>query len=129
MYLRFEHYAATSMLGDKDSPPRVNGKMYFERGWERDAFGIAMALSKDGHYEWEQFRQGLIATIAQWENHNPTDDPSWDYYERWLETLEQVAVDAGVVDSMELDTRAQEIVQLSSQCRLENKCLSEGNEQ
>lgn len=128
MYLRFEHFAATSMLGQKDSPPRVNGTMHFERGWERDAFGIAIALSKGGHYEWERFRQGLIASIAHWESQHATDDPSWDYYERWLETLEHVAVESGVIDPTELKGRAEEIVQLTSECRSNNQCASDGSQ-
>ncbi len=109
MQLKFEHYAATSMLGEKDSPPRRNGRMLFDRFWERQAFGIAIALSKKGLYDWEEFRQGLIASIGEWEGKHATDDPSWDYYERWMIALERIAVEAGVVAPDELHARAAEM--------------------
>lgn len=105
MQLRFEHFAATSMLGDKDSPPRNNGKLYFDRGWERKAFGIAIALSKKGQYEWEDFRQNLITSIGDWEKSHDLDDASWNYYEQFLLALERVAITSGVVSPEEIEQR------------------------
>jgi hypothetical protein len=67
MQIKFEQFAAASMLGSEDAPPRSNGELLFQRPWEGRAFGMAIALSKKGHYEWEDFRQGLIASIAEWE--------------------------------------------------------------
>ena len=72
------------MLGSKDAPPRRNGQVLFTRKWEGRAFGIAMALSKQGYFEWEEFRQKLIASISEWEDEHAQGDPSWDYYQRWL---------------------------------------------
>jgi nitrile hydratase accessory protein len=103
MLTRFEHLAANSMLGAKDAPPRDNGELRFDRAWERRAFGLAIALAKQGHYEWEAFRQELIAAIARWESSHTLDDPSWDYYQRWLETLERTAGKAGLVAPAEID--------------------------
>jgi predicted DCC family thiol-disulfide oxidoreductase YuxK len=57
MQVKFEQFAAASMLGSNDAPPRSNGELLFQRPWEGRAFGIAIALSKKGHYEWEDFRQ------------------------------------------------------------------------
>lgn len=105
MQLRFEHYAATSMLGAEDSPPRQNGKLWFDQWWEREAFGIAVALSKKGHYEWEDFRQALIGSIAEWEGTHRADDPSWNYYERFLIALERLAVESGTLDPGEIERR------------------------
>jgi nitrile hydratase accessory protein len=99
MQTRFEHFAATSMLGSEDSPPRRNGTLTFARDWERRAFGIALALAKEGYFEWEEFRQSLIASIAAWERDNGLDDPSWDYYQRWLEALQGVILRAGLLDA------------------------------
>ena len=45
MFTRFEEYAASSMLGQPDSPPRAQGRLRFDRPWEREAFGLA--LSRD----------------------------------------------------------------------------------
>ena len=67
MFTQFEEYAANQMLGQPDSPPRTSGKLYFSEEWQRKVFGMAMALSKEGHFEWEDFRQKLIESIAAWE--------------------------------------------------------------
>ena len=45
MQTRFEQFAVTNMLGSRDSPPRLNGRLCFDQTWERQAFGIAIALS------------------------------------------------------------------------------------
>lgn len=109
MFTSFEEYAATQMLGQPDSPPKSDGKLYFSEEWQRTVFGIAMAMSKEGHFEWEDFRQNLIKTIAAWE-----DDAcggagtTWDYYERYTVALIQVLEEYGVISPGELDdlTRA-----------------------
>ena len=67
MFTRFEEYAATQMLGQPDSPPRSGGKLFFSEKWQRTVFGMALALSKEGHFEWEHFRQQLMSAIATWE--------------------------------------------------------------
>jgi nitrile hydratase subunit beta len=87
MFTRFEEYAATQMLGHPDSPPRKDGKLFFNDAWERTVFGIALALSKQGHFEWDDFRQHLIANIAAWEQEACDGTTSWDYYECYTKAL------------------------------------------
>lgn len=105
MQTQFGRYAATSVLGSLDSPPRDNGTLMFRNPWEERAFSMAIALAKTGHFEWEDFRQALIAAIAEWEAEHARDDPSWDYYQRWLLALERLVVTAEVIDVTELEDR------------------------
>ena len=35
--------------------PRKNGELVFETPWESRSFGIAVALSKSGVFDWEEF--------------------------------------------------------------------------
>ena len=35
MQTRFEHFALTTMLGQDDSPPRLEGKLCFAEPWQR----------------------------------------------------------------------------------------------
>lgn len=100
MQTKFEHYAVTNLLGGTQSPPRYNGKLQFESEWESRAFGLALVLSKAGYFEWEDFQQQLIRTIAEWEQANDLRDPSWNYYERWLLALERVVRSSGLIDSL-----------------------------
>ena len=104
MQTRFEQFAVTSMLGSEDSPPRLDGKLCFGQAWERQAFGVALALSKSGHFDWEDFRQKLISAISEWEASHALDDPSWSYYERWLTALEQLLVQEQIVTEEDLST-------------------------
>lgn len=102
MFTRFEEYAASAMLGQPDSPPRIQGKLQFDHPWERQVFGLAMALSKSGCFEWEAFRQNLIRSIADWESQPCDGQPRWDYYERFLTALEATMLAAGTLSDYEI---------------------------
>ena len=115
MFTKFEHFAATSLMGSpEEAPPRKDGHLKFDRDWEKMAFGVAIALSKQGYYEWEEFRQTLIATISEWEATHDLDDPEWDYYQCWLTALEKVAIASGVIEAGELETQLAQILDCKS---------------
>ncbi|HEX8237588.1 MAG TPA: nitrile hydratase accessory protein [Abditibacteriaceae bacterium] len=126
---------ASDMLGE-GSPPRRNGELLFNEPWEGRAFGMAVALSQQGHYEWEAFRQQLIASINEWEaehlhaqhhkeehheaghyeaahSHEQEDHSSedgWNYYQRWLLALERLTLEMNMIDSAELEKRTMEFM-------------------
>src|ERR1700752_2068548 len=104
MFTRFEEYAAASMLGAPDSPPRLDGKLLFTNRWERDVFGLALSLSKAGCFEWEDFRQSLIASIWRWEREAAAgpNQARWDYYERFFEALLNVIESSGTLSAEEI---------------------------
>lgn len=102
MLTRFEQYAVTEMMGHVDRPPRLNGNLCFSQSWERIAFGTALALAKNGSFEWEAFRQQLIEAIGTWEQTHDVKDPTWNYYDRFLDALEKAVVDAGLATSDEM---------------------------
>ena len=97
MFTHFEDYAACSQLGRPDSPPRAFGKLQFTHDWQRQLYGLALAVSKNGHFEWEDFRQQLIASIAEWERGDCAGQPTWNYYERYLEALVKVISAQGLL--------------------------------
>jgi len=84
--------------------PRKNGELVFAEPWESRAFGIAVAASEAGAYDWEEFRQGLIADIGAWEAGH-TEDDGWSYYDRWLASLEVLLSEKGIVTPAELHDR------------------------
>lgn len=69
---------------------------------------MAIALSKKGHYEWEEFRQKLIVSIAEWEAEHHKDDADWDYYERWLLALERMVLKTRMLTRQEIEERTAE---------------------
>ncbi len=113
MQTKFEHFAASAMIGAEDAPPRRNGNLHFERPWEARIFGVALALAKTGHFEWEDFRESLIETIGEWENLHPDTSEGWDYYENWLRALERKALDHGLVGGDELAEKAEALASQS----------------
>ena len=84
--------------------PRKNGELVFEAPWEARAFGLAVALNEAGVYPWRDFSQGLAAETAAQEQQGAHAS----YYERWLETLEKLAIAQGLVTLDELDARTSE---------------------
>ena len=79
--------------------PRKNGELVFAEPWQGRAFGMAVALSEEGVFAWEEFRQALIAEIAVAER---APGP-FDYYEVWLATFERLLAAKGLVSPGELD--------------------------
>ncbi|MGR9270991.1 nitrile hydratase accessory protein (plasmid) [Rhizobium leguminosarum] len=102
MLTQFEHFAVTEMMGSTDNPPRANGSLCFGSEWERKAFGMALALAKDGFFEWDDFRDELISTISAWEAAHPVDRSSWNYYDQFLAALEKAVAKSGIIDADEI---------------------------
>lgn len=90
------------------APPRANGELVFTEPWESRAFGLAVTLHAGGAFEWEDFRQQLIAAVGRWERDHPGAG-GWSYYSCWLEALEQVLAAEGLVASDDLEHRAGEL--------------------
>lgn len=90
------------------APPRSNGELVFAEPWESRAFGLAMSLNASGVFEWEDFRQQLIAAVAQAEREATEQEP-YSYYRCWLLALERVLEAGGVVSTEQLRARAEEL--------------------
>lgn len=83
----------------KASLPRSSGELVFHDSWERRAFAMAVSLCEQGLYHWDEFRDHLIAEIAEGEkavgpDPHPEDLPS--YYESWLAALEKLLAKKGI---------------------------------
>ena len=104
-----ENLPAELDLDGPSAPPRSNGALVFEEPWESRAFGLAMSLSNEGAFVWEEFRVELIKAVATWETAHP-DHEGYRYYERWLEALQAVLANNGVVSAAEADARAHEFL-------------------
>jgi nitrile hydratase accessory protein len=79
--------------------PRNNGELVFEEPWQGRVFGMAVALHEQGCFEWEEFRQALIARIAEAD----ARAGPFAYYEIWLATFEQLLADRGLVHPAEVE--------------------------
>lgn len=86
--------------------PRSNGELVFAAPWESRAFGLAVAMHREGSYGWREFSEGLAAVSAEWE---PLDEDGSRYYERWLAALERLLLERGFVSEADIAARAAEI--------------------
>jgi nitrile hydratase accessory protein len=82
----------------------------FAEPWEARAFAIALTLSGGKCFSWDEFRNRLIAEIAQadavHESRAGTDANAGQYYECWLAALEQVLCANSLLGAEEIDRRA-----------------------
>lgn len=87
------------------SPPRRNGELVFDALWESRVFGMTMTLYERGAFEWNEFRDRLIAAIALWERAHDRDDPSYRYWDCWLAAFESLVAAKGLCAEDALEAR------------------------
>lgn len=63
-----------------------------------------MRLHEQGRFEWNVFRDRLIANIAEHERTHTGDD--FDYWSCWLAALEELMSSIGLVEENEIDDKA-----------------------
>ena len=81
------------------SLPRKSGELVFHDVWERRVFALAVALCEQGAYQWDDFRDRLIAEIAAAERIEGAQDvpsPRPGYYEHWLAAFEKLLIEKGI---------------------------------
>jgi nitrile hydratase beta subunit-like protein len=108
--------------------PRKNGELVFQAPWEGRAFGIAVLLNEKGAYDWNAFRDRLVAEIGAGPSPLPIGERSTSqtssrlarragergveqqqrYYVSWLNALESLLVAQGVVTPDQIERRAGE---------------------
>jgi nitrile hydratase accessory protein len=80
----------------------------FDKPWELRAFAMAVAAYHQGKYAWSEFQLSLIGSIKRWED--GSGDEPWSYYEHWLNALETVLADNGVLADAALDERTRAVL-------------------
>lgn len=84
--------------------PRKNGELVFSEAWEGRIFGLAVAMSEANRFEWEEFRQRLIAEIGAADRQGDQSG----YYERWLAAFGRLLHEKGLISERELTDRTAE---------------------
>jgi nitrile hydratase accessory protein len=82
--------------------PRKNGELVFEAPWQGRVFAMAVALSEQGLFPWEEFRQALIVEVAAAE----ARCGEFRYYEAWLAAFEKVLIGRRIVSPSEVEENA-----------------------
>jgi nitrile hydratase accessory protein len=100
-------YVARRIASDISSPaaiPRRNGEPVFNEPWESRIFGAAVALCERGLFEWDEFRERLIAEIAAADaKADAAEHARSTYYEHFLFALERLLIDKGICAKEEIE--------------------------
>ena len=90
--------ALSSFLPDNEEP-------VFAAPWEAHAFALAVKMHERGIFSWSEWSQYLSESIRENEN-----DSSIGYYANWLQALEKLLLNKGVVEVDEIlqEIRAQD---------------------
>ena len=103
-------YIARRIASDISGPaaiPRRNGEPVFNEPWESRIFGAAVALCERGLFEWDEFRERLIAEITTADSgRDASTGPQSSYYERFLAALERLLIDKGICAKEEIERLA-----------------------
>ena len=79
--------------------PRKSGELVFHDPWERRVFALAVTLCERGFYQWEEFRDRLMAEVAAAERTagmGAAASPLPTYYEHWLAAFEKLLSEKGL---------------------------------
>jgi nitrile hydratase accessory protein len=95
-----------------ESPPlaalpdllRDEGQPVFAEPWEAQAFALAVNLSKQGYFTWNEWAAALADELRAAAVRGESDDGS-RYYEYWLATLERLVTAKGLADETALAGR------------------------
>ena len=84
--------------------PRDNDGPTFAEPWQAQAFGLAVRLSAEGHFTWNEWAAALALELKAAADRGEPDDGS-RYYEHWLAALERLVTSKGLTDAAALATR------------------------
>ena len=73
----------------------------FASPWEAHAFALTLRLHEQGQFEWSEWSQYLAEAVAVASSSDQSPD-SDSYYIAWLNALEKLLTDKGIIDSSEL---------------------------
>lgn len=71
--------------------PRNHAGPAFAEPWQASAFALAVALSRQGFFSWQEWATALAEELAASSARGEPDDGS-HYYHCWLATLERLVV-------------------------------------
>ena len=84
-------------------PRDVNGPVFAEP-WQAQAFALAVKLSEQGHFTWQEWANALAGELKAAVGRGEPDDGS-RYYNHWLAALERLVTAKGLADSASLFAR------------------------
>ena len=95
------------LLGELGQIPRDDDGPVFNAPWEASAFALAVRLSEDGHFTWQEWAAALSVEI---ERAQEGGDPDLGdtYYHHWVKALERLCSEKALVALPDMDQRKED---------------------
>jgi nitrile hydratase accessory protein len=90
------HAARAALPADRDGP-------VFAEPWQASAFALVVHLSERGAFAWSEWSAALGEEIQAAAQRGPEEEAA--YYQRWLDALERLCREKGLVDAAEVSRR------------------------
>ena len=99
--------SASVTIADLPALPRDGGGPVFNEPWEAHAFALAVRLSESGCFSWSEWAATLSHEIrAAQERGDP--DLGHSYYHHWLNALERLCAEKGLVSGVAMHRRKEQ---------------------
>lgn len=97
----------TVTIAELPALPRDEGGPIFNEPWEAHAFALAVRLSESDCFSWSEWTAALSHEIrAAHERGDP--DLGHSYYHHWLNTLERLCAEKGLVSGADMHRRKEQ---------------------
>ena len=97
----------TQPVDELPALPRDPSGPVFKEPWEAQAFALAVHLSAAGHFTWSEW----VAVLSQQMKTAQAQGDAYlgdTYYRHWLAALERLCTARGLVDTQDMQRRAEE---------------------
>ena len=84
------------LIQDLGQIPRDQDGAVFSEPWEATAFALAVRLSEEGHFTWQEWAETLSQEITAAQRRGDPDLGN-TYYRHWVNALERLCADKGLV--------------------------------
>ena len=99
--------AQSEALGALPRLPRDESGPVFAEPWQAQAFALAVQLSEQGHFTWNDWAAALANELEAAARRGEPDDGS-HYYEHWVAALERLVTAKGLADPATLRARKED---------------------
>ena len=96
-----------ALFEEMEQLPRDEDGPVFNAPWEAAAFALAVRLSHEGHFTWQEWTATLSREIAEAQRQGDPDLGD-TYYHHWVKALERLCAEKGLAYLNDLDRRKEE---------------------
>ncbi len=98
------NHSASCCFPELERLPQDEDGPVFAEPWQAQAFAMAVRLSAQGHFTWNEWAAALASELAAAAEVGEADDGS-EYYHHWLTALEKLILAKGLADEAALYER------------------------